>query len=155
MSQYGVYLIVLANLWVFSIREMQSTLVVFLNWAYFFIIDDWAIVTEYPRTLKGRTLPAHNWRIHGFNALVIGLLLIMIVQTFTWIGITLSITLIAQFLFWRYLLMAETLPPIRLPNMVRPIFASERVKEAIRIASWILPIANLLGLIWYVLRGQL
>jgi hypothetical protein len=106
LSQWGLYAMVLANLWVLTILPQESTLVAVLiavlSFGLFFIFDDWTVTTEYARNLKGRILPWHDFRVHFFNVVLIGPLLALIFLEFSWAGAIISTIIICIFLFWRY-----------------------------------------------------
>ncbi len=95
---------VLTNLWVLTILPLprEPILVALLSWALFFIFDDWIIITGYARSLKGRIFPSHAARVHLFNLVLTVPLLVLIFQTLSWAGATISGLFIFIFLFWRY-----------------------------------------------------
>jgi hypothetical protein len=107
LSQWGLYAMVLTDLWVLTILPQglprgQSILVALLSFGLFFIFDDWTIISEYARTLRGRILPWHAIRIFSFNLVLIGLLLYVVFQQFSWAGTITSVVVIGILLFWRY-----------------------------------------------------
>jgi hypothetical protein len=103
LSQWGLYAMVLTDLWVLTILPQgESILVAGLSFLLFFIFDDWTITTQYARTLKGRILPWHVVRIFGVNLVLIGLLLYAVFQQFPLAYALTSVTVIVILLFWRY-----------------------------------------------------
>lgn len=111
LCQYGVYAIVLTNLWLVSIYYDSESgdlgwyvtlMVILMNWAFFFIIDDWAIIADYSRRLKGRMMLWDIVRVHGFNLLLsvplFAVTLLVLPSASAWI----SLPLLVIFLFWRY-----------------------------------------------------
>jgi hypothetical protein len=118
LSQWGLYAMVLTDLWALRILPLPpeesilvppfwfqvevSLLVALLGWALFFVFDDWAIITQYARSLKGRIFPGHARRIDFFNAVLIGPLLILIFQQFSFAFAIISFAVIVIFGFWRY-----------------------------------------------------
>src|SRR5829696_5605463 len=105
LAQWGLYAMVPTNLWVLTILPLlprETILVALLSFGLFFIIDDWTITTEYARSLKGRIFPWHDFRVHVFNVLLIGPLLILLFLEFSWTGAIISGIVLGIFLFWRY-----------------------------------------------------
>jgi hypothetical protein len=102
LSQFGVYLVVLANLWALAFMGVGVTMVTFITAVFFFVMDDWVIISDYSRALKGRMFASHNLRITATNLVLTAALLFTIVQTYNWFGSIVSIVPLTVFLFWRY-----------------------------------------------------
>ena len=102
VSQYGLFLVVLANLWFLTLHQAETVQIALMSWAFFFIIDDWAIIRDYSYALKGRVFGAHKLRIHVFNVLLIAVLVVTVLQEYTLVGAALSILPITVFVSWRY-----------------------------------------------------
>ena len=103
MLQYSFYMINIIFLWVFIIFQMEGLFTSFLNWAVFFIIDDWLIILKYSELLKGRTLPSHINRIHLFN---LGLFICLIIVFYVYFNLIFAIvsTIIICIFFFLLLL---------------------------------------------------
>jgi len=82
VSQYAVYVMVLANLWFLTINGIATWQVVILNWALFFILDDWAVINDYRYATKGRITVWANRRVWGFNLLLSILVAWVVVREF-------------------------------------------------------------------------
>ena len=102
ISQYGVYLVVLANLWVLTLMDVRLPLVALMTWAFFFIIDDWAIIADYSRAIGGRTFSSHRLRVTLLNLVLVVALLLTTLEAYGWLGRFVSFILVAIFLGWRY-----------------------------------------------------
>lgn len=101
-AQNGVYLGVIAALWFLWERGDTGVLGALLNWALFFVVDDWIIISGYERALEGRTLTSHRVRIGVFNAgLAIGLAWLFW-TTFPWLPALLGTLGLVFLLGWRY-----------------------------------------------------
>jgi hypothetical protein len=107
LSQYGLYLVVVNALWWATIRDVDTWQLIFLPLALLFIFDDYIIISEYTRALQGYTLRWHVWRINGLNAIIVVLLIMPILETFTWRGRVLNGTMLVLFLVWLYLPLVE------------------------------------------------
>jgi len=102
VCQYVVFIIALAALWYLTIRGTHTWPVLLLNWALFFILDDWALINSYSSALRGRVHPSAARRIHAFNVLLSVLLIYIAVQEFSTVGVVASLSALAAALYLRY-----------------------------------------------------
>ena len=70
-----------------------------LNWAIFFIIDDWILITDYSKIIKGRILKKHKFRIYSFNIILFFLFIIILCVNYQILYIILGIVVISAFMF--------------------------------------------------------
>lgn len=115
LSQYGILLVALANLWWLQIVEGVSRAgetaeipIVLLNWGFFFIVDDVAIIDNYFRATKGRMLVVDAGRLALLNlvlVLALGYTLWMKYDRneYSLLGLLASFLPLVLFLFWRYI----------------------------------------------------
>jgi len=82
VSQYALYVMVLANLWFLTINGVATWQVLILNWALFFILDDWALINDYRYATKGRITVWANRRVWGCNLLLSTLVAWVVVREF-------------------------------------------------------------------------
>jgi hypothetical protein len=94
--------VVLANLWVLTLMDVRLPLVALMTWAFFFIVDDWAIIADYSRALGGRTFGSHRLRVNLMNLVLAAALLLTTFEAYGWPGRVISSVLLAIFLVWRY-----------------------------------------------------
>ena len=98
-SQYGYYLTILFSLWMFVIQGIDSILVLLLNWAIFFIIDDWILITDYSQIIKGRMLKKHKFRIYFFNIILFLLFIIIMCFNYQILYIIIGSVTVSMFMF--------------------------------------------------------
>jgi hypothetical protein len=67
--QYLIYIGSISALWVFSYLGIANSPTKLLSWAFFFIADDWVIVSDYAKVFKGRMLLKHRLRLTLFKLL--------------------------------------------------------------------------------------
>lgn len=70
VSQNLIYGAVTLLLWIFIFLSKSFLELRVVTWGLFFIVDDWAIISENLVALKGRVLKSHKLRIVFFNALL-------------------------------------------------------------------------------------
>jgi hypothetical protein len=103
LAQYGVFLVVLATLWFLTIDEVQEVWpVLILNWALFFIVDDWVLINDYSYALRGLVYPSAARRIHAFNVLLSMLTVYVVIQAFSGWRVVTSLSFLALSLVIRY-----------------------------------------------------
>lgn len=103
ISQSGIYLAVITCLWGITIAEVETTTILVLNWAFFFVVDDWIIIATQMEALKGRILAVHRIRIAVFNAILVGLLGYVLFTEFGWVFASGVSVVLLLLLFWRYM----------------------------------------------------
>jgi hypothetical protein len=107
VAQNGIYLAVMAALWWLFASELGkgydslAVLVHVLVWSLFYVVDDWMIISGYSRVLKGRTFRWHQIRIWFFNLLIFGLLVTLMFNIYSWLGMSIAICVSVLLLFWR------------------------------------------------------
>lgn len=84
MNEYNINVIILTQnliygavtllLWIFIFLSKSLLELRLVTWGLFFIIDDWAIISDNFIALKGRILKSHKLRIIFFNALLFSLI---------------------------------------------------------------------------------
>jgi len=147
LAQYGIYVTVIATLWcstVFGVHEQWPTIIfTILGGAFFFVIDDWAIINEYSDALKGHMMRAHTYRVHGFNLFIYVMMLSLIVtwlfsqeNNFASIVLVVVAGMVLLFLNCRY----ERLP-VRLGSLLHGLF-----KEGVWIGYAVVVLAFLIDL---------
>lgn len=94
LLQNTLYLLVIGILWSFVGFNISSILISILNWAVFFISDDWSILADYSKYLKGHLATGHKRKILFFNILL-GLL--VTINVFLYYGILLAIPVLLIF----------------------------------------------------------
>lgn len=115
--QYSFYMINIIFLWVFIIFQMEGLLTWFLNWAVFFITDDWLIILKYSELLKGRILPSHIYRIHLFN---LGSFICLIIVFYVYFNVVFAIvSTIVICIYFFLLLISFAKSPSKEKNSVR------------------------------------
>ncbi|MDZ8185593.1 MAG: hypothetical protein RMX96_12150 [Nostoc sp. ChiSLP02] len=95
LCQNAIYVFIILLLWIFvflskSLLELKVT-----SWGLFFIVDDWAIISENLIALKGRVLKWHRLRILFFNGF---LFIFIVVACFRKLENTLLSFLVSLFL---------------------------------------------------------
>lgn len=85
-TQYGIYIYSITALWYVTLHDMVNSVTISLSWALFFIADDWVIISGYLESFKGKILPAHLYRLTGFNIFISILMfnLLSDIMTFPW-----------------------------------------------------------------------
>lgn len=78
LAQYGFYESVMVVLWclqILSVEQSQKTFIEsrLIMWLILFIVDDWVIISDYYRVLKGRFIPSHKLRFNASNIALYGL----------------------------------------------------------------------------------
>ena len=71
LSQHGILTLALLLLWLVRISGAEPRATHLLGLALFFIADDWLIIANYMRILKGRILPLQSLRLWAANAVVV------------------------------------------------------------------------------------
>jgi hypothetical protein len=100
--QSTIIVAALFTLWLLSARSVRTPVTAFLAYIFAFFSDDWVIMLEYSRVLKGRLLRWHLWRIQLANALLLIPLAIIAWQEFRWWGIIVWYVIVAYLLLARY-----------------------------------------------------
>lgn len=74
-TQYFLYLIPICLLWACAIKGVSTLPIVALNWALFFIVDDWNIIADNLVLMRGDIIRKHYWRVSVANMVIGGLFL--------------------------------------------------------------------------------
>ena len=84
LAQFAIYLPALVQLWFAIVIGQRSVAVFVLNWAFFFIVDDWLILMHYYKSkFSQRSMPwSHTARITAFNLLLLAMLPYIIEEEF-------------------------------------------------------------------------
>ncbi|GAB4049407.1 hypothetical protein [Spirosoma litoris] len=82
-AQIGFYVLTMLVLWHFAKISYQSVIVNLLNWALFFIIDDWTIIYNYSKTFRGVRL-IDKRKVEFFNVLMVIMALITLYESKSW-----------------------------------------------------------------------
>ncbi|CAK8716062.1 hypothetical protein KKHLCK_05180 [Candidatus Electrothrix laxa] len=69
-TQYIFYTGSISTLWYFFYLGISNDSIALLHWSFFFIADDWVIMSEYAEVFKGRILGCHSYKITLFNILI-------------------------------------------------------------------------------------
>lgn len=84
--QSAIFVAALFTLWLLYAREVRTAWTAFLAYVFAFFSDDWTIMSDYSRVLKGRLLRWHRWRLLVANALLLVPLGVVAWQEFRWWG---------------------------------------------------------------------
>lgn len=103
-TQYGIFVAALFALWLLSTKNAHGIPTVFLAYVFAFFSDDWVIMAEYSRTLRGRLLRSHELRMLAANVLLVIPLAIIAWQQFHWWGVAAWYFAIVPLLMARYAL---------------------------------------------------
>lgn len=102
IGQYGFYLLIIIMLWISSILDCSNTLLLIINWALFFIIDDWAIISRYAIETNGRIFSTHRIRINIFNIALLLLSSFYTLQMFGGIWMFVFLGIVGLIFSFRY-----------------------------------------------------
>jgi hypothetical protein len=107
VSQYGFYVGVVTLLWLLTSLNDGGTWVLVLSWAFFFVVDDWSIISSYMYHLGGRIFRWHALRIEVFNVVIAVAVSVLVWQHFSWKGIVISTAILAIMGLWHSLAFLE------------------------------------------------
>lgn len=102
--QFAFYTCVIITLWLILIFQASSLWSQLSNFLVFFILDDWAIVSDYENALKGRIISGHAWKIFVFNLLLLTLCTLAFVLTGTYKYGAVFLVIASILLVFRYVI---------------------------------------------------
>lgn len=102
VAQSGIFVSALLALWILSALDITNKLTTFLAFCFAFFADDWLIISDYSRSLKGRVLKWHTVRLAVANVLLIVLLAVVTWQEFHGFGLAVWYLISAMLLLTRY-----------------------------------------------------
>ncbi|NES07180.1 MAG: hypothetical protein F6K22_32915 [Okeania sp. SIO2F4] len=84
LGQLFIYQLATFSLWLSNLFLGFLLETKLISWALFFVVDDWAIISDYYKALKGRFFTSHLIRITFFNFLFCVVLPITFYKYFNW-----------------------------------------------------------------------
>jgi hypothetical protein len=103
-AQSAAFLAALFALWLLYAREVSTPSTALLAYVFAFFSDDWWIMSDYSRPLKGRLLRWHGVRLDIANVLLLAPIAVIAWQEFRWWGALTWYSVAAFILIPRYLL---------------------------------------------------
>lgn len=104
LAQSGIFIAVLFTLWILSAHEVRTTLTAIMAYVFAFFSDDWVIIADYSKELKGRILWSHRMRIRVANILLLVPLAVVATQEFGLWGLIVFYLAMGVLLAQRYVI---------------------------------------------------
>ena len=108
VAQSTVFLVALSTLWFLYSEGVTSPLTAVLAYAFAFFSDDWGLISDCSRVVKGRLLRWHRRRLHIANILLLAPLLIIAWQEFHLTGLLTWLIVVAIVIIARYVVFSES-----------------------------------------------
>ncbi|MBZ6476494.1 hypothetical protein [Streptomyces griseocarneus] len=86
LCQSAIFTAALFVMWVLYAQGVRTAWTAIIAWVFTFFSDDWVIMSDYSRVLKGQLLRWHRLRINVANALLVVILGIVAWQQWVWLG---------------------------------------------------------------------
>ncbi|MEU9055635.1 hypothetical protein AB0D37_35480 [Streptomyces sp. NPDC048384] len=106
-SQSAIFVFSLSALWLVYAGGVKSPAIAIISWAFVFFCDDWQIIAEYSREIKGRMLFWHRRRVDAANAILVSSISYLIVERMDGPSVVWFMTIIPILLF-RYIGLHES-----------------------------------------------